>query len=782
MKFTIIFFFFVLVLFYLPSVVATDYFVSPDGSDYNNGLSVLTPFDTIKHGFSVVDAGDTLFLLDGIFNEKLKLSKSGSLGNPIIIAGYGDNAIMNHIDNHGLAMEINDIDHITIRNIEITHYDTGIYATRSNYITIDNCHIHFLKTNAITIYDGHDCQITNCDIHDGSWNLVQIMAKYNDVYNLLIDGNKIHGNPGKTDFGQAHAGLDIFNANYENPADGLVHDMTITNNKIYDCDNSGIFTHGDDDFYMENMVFECNEIYDTNSVETGHFKDSLIKNNYVHDQKVWGFFTYDGSGKLSMKNTEIIGNVVSDCPYLKSNRALGDNTWIGGSIPDFIHWTGTLTIIDNNRKTYDIRTQNDVYIRYSDKRHFTVDGKSATPKSGYSEYFIESNGKDVLYEVHNPSGTNEVVIPSCISNPSPAPAPTSLPPGPKPTDAGDETPYEEDTPYPGPTAYPIFEPVDDEIYNEFGYKYYSALPEWDSTTILGYNIVRHYYQLDSSMTSKEHAQQMYNPLYFGLPNETNLCMGGGPLQWTYLRIIGPKYAVLYNHTIYSNSSDVVYEVGYLPRPKRTLDGITIDSVSVSELYHKTNAVGDDMLTVNITCNWHKTKRSAKGTRKQFYVTELYQETRNTIVQWDSVEEYNETVECVITNHSGFYNIINMSGLPDNAPHYNISVKMGNVTRYLLKSSYVFFKNRSVQYQLYDMYDYDFYDLYGVSPHGNGQFMLPGGYIDNISIVVSSPFESYELETNITRTDKIYDTFDGDIYAAIMCFLIVYVLYRMCFKW
>ena len=362
--------------------------------------------------------------------------------------------------------------------------------------------------------------------------------------------------------------------------------------------------------------------------------------------------------------------------------------------------------------------------------------------------------------------------------------PSPIKPTPLPTSDPDDydIPTEDETPYMGPTPYPIVEPTDDEFYNEFGYQNYSASPDWDYYGDINSNVVRHYYQWNNRLTSKENAQMIYNPVYFGLPNTTDLSMGGGPIQWTYLRIIGPKYAVYYNNTVYSNSSDVIYEVGYLPRPSRSLDGVTIDSVTVSELYHKTNAAGNDMLTINITCEWHKSQRTARGIRKQFYTTILYQETRNTITKWENVEEYNEIVECVITNHSGFYNTIGMDNLPGNAANYNISVVMGNVTKYLLKSSFVFFKNDTVQYQLYDMYDYDFYDLYGISPYGKDCFLLPNGYIDNVSVVVSSPFESYELKTNITRIDEIKNTYDLDIYAVIMCLLTVYVLYRWFIKW
>lgn len=357
--------------------------------------------------------------------------------------------------------------------------------------------------------------------------------------------------------------------------------------------------------------------------------------------------------------------------------------------------------------------------------------------------------------------------------PNPRPDPTQNP-YPDPTHNPDPNPKPdpEYTPYPSPTPTPFPEQT-----NEFGYQNYSAIPEWESIINTQSGIVRHNYQYDASLTSRENAQQIYNPLNFGLPNNTNLCMGGGPLQWTYLRIIGPVYAIRYNNTIYSNSTDVIYEVGYLPLSDGALDDVTIDSVTTSDLYHKINAFGDDMLTINITCEWHKSKRTNSGVRKKYYTTILYQSIKSDIIQWKSVEKYNKTVECIVTNYSGLYNIIEMYDLPGRSSYYNISVKFENSTEYLLKSSHVFFKNNSVQYQLYDMFDYDFYELHGVSPHGKNQFMAHGGLVENISIIVSSPFESYELKTNITRIDYIKKTVDWYTFSFIMCFLIVYVLYR-----
>ncbi|MCK5450193.1 MAG: hypothetical protein KAI70_00345 [Candidatus Omnitrophica bacterium] len=306
------------------------------------------------------------------------------------------------------------------------------------------------------------------------------------------------------------------------------------------------------------------------------------------------------------------------------------------------------------------------------------------------------------------------------------------------------------------------------------YENYSDVIAWEPASTEITTIGAHYYSWQNELKYRKNMQRIYDPCFFGLPTNTKLNRGGGPIQWTYLLIIGPKYAVRYKNVTYSNTSDVIYKVGYLPRPSRSLNSVTIDSVTASEAEYKPG-----MLKVFITCKWHtSSRRLTGGIKKKHYTTIIHQSSSYDYHQWVTADEYNETIECIITNHSGQYNTINIVGLPDNASHYNITVQMGNLTKSLLKSSYVYFKNETVDYQLYDMYDYDFYDLNGLSPYGKNGFLLPDGHIDDISVVVSLPFESFEQKTNITRKDEVEDIKTGDMCAVIMCLLSGYILFRM----
>jgi hypothetical protein len=86
----------------------TVYYASPTGSDANNGLSTGAP-KTLNGGYAVCNAGDTLRLLPGTYQQKFTMNRSGTSGNPItvtshdsndkaVISGGGTNVLANSIE------------------------------------------------------------------------------------------------------------------------------------------------------------------------------------------------------------------------------------------------------------------------------------------------------------------------------------------------------------------------------------------------------------------------------------------------------------------------------------------------------------------------------------------------------------------------------------------------------------------------------------------------------------------------------------------------------------
>jgi len=79
-------------------VAEADYYVSPDGSDRNDGRSIDRPFRTIRRAAAVVRPGDVVLLRGGVYNEYNVADswrRSGEPGAPITFKSYpGERAII----------------------------------------------------------------------------------------------------------------------------------------------------------------------------------------------------------------------------------------------------------------------------------------------------------------------------------------------------------------------------------------------------------------------------------------------------------------------------------------------------------------------------------------------------------------------------------------------------------------------------------------------------------------------------------------------------------------
>ena len=110
---------------------------------------------------------------------------------------------------------------------------------------------------------------------------------------------------------------------------------------------------------------------------------------------------------------------------------------------------------------------------------------------------------------------------------------------------------------------------------------FSTSAEWvESPDILS---TRHYYQWRSSQKSSKQYDEIYSQSYWGLPEDTIFQSGVGPVQWFYLHSTGPKYELYYDNQSYSNSSELRIISGYLPKPKKNINRISINDVIFSPI-------------------------------------------------------------------------------------------------------------------------------------------------------------------------------------------------------
>jgi len=104
---------------------ATDYYVSPDGNDGNDGLSTETPFKEIQTGLNLLGPGDTLYLMPGlhipaVFDsvyKRLRFKRSGTAADPIRLTTTGPGVV------------------IDLRNVTPGYW--GFSTDGHNYIVVD---------------------------------------------------------------------------------------------------------------------------------------------------------------------------------------------------------------------------------------------------------------------------------------------------------------------------------------------------------------------------------------------------------------------------------------------------------------------------------------------------------------------------------------------------------------------------------------------------------------------------------------------------------------------
>ena len=73
---------------------ATDYYVSPNGSDENSG-TIGAPFQTIQHAADLMQSGDNCYLRGGTYDEEIQINNlHGTSSDPITFTNYQDEPVI----------------------------------------------------------------------------------------------------------------------------------------------------------------------------------------------------------------------------------------------------------------------------------------------------------------------------------------------------------------------------------------------------------------------------------------------------------------------------------------------------------------------------------------------------------------------------------------------------------------------------------------------------------------------------------------------------------------
>jgi len=286
--------------------VGNDYYVSATGSDTNPGTAS-APFRTFAKANSVLTAGSTLNIYAGMYNEQLRISKSGTGSAWITVKPLGGTVVidMRNAATFGLSLAAS---YVTVSSLEVKNSGDICVNLVGNNLNVDGLVVHDCASHGIQANNSSQVKILNSRVYrtvlsNASRSIASgwgsgIKVRVSD--NVLIQGNVVYNNYGE---GMGTRGTNV----------------TIRANTVYDNFSVNIYTNS------ENATIERNFVYCTPN--SGYERDGLPAAGIGMAEEY-----FDGWG-ARLRNARVLNNIVTFCKHgVRYSGA--DDRLTGGGLKD----------------------------------------------------------------------------------------------------------------------------------------------------------------------------------------------------------------------------------------------------------------------------------------------------------------------------------------------------------------------------------------------------------------------------------------------------------------
>ena len=292
-------------------------YISPHGSDENDGSSREQAFASVKQALESAQAGEVVLISEGVYHEGIELE--GLIG-PIIIIGEGD-VIFDGDRKIKMGIWCENCTNITFDNLTFRNYtDVGIGVYLSDQIVIRNLTLH---------NNGFAVQLVNWEF-EGYGIMVDVSS------NILVENNMVFENgpnpqiipdfimgTGINIYGCTHCQM-MYNQVYNNIGGTLVEDsvdVLVEGNEIWGNDldasidewwDGGLWIDGGHDIVARNNYFHDNlgpgiEVSNEDNQEVyGYVLENNISTGNYFGIYVWNFGTNDFPDERILK---MVGNI-----------------------------------------------------------------------------------------------------------------------------------------------------------------------------------------------------------------------------------------------------------------------------------------------------------------------------------------------------------------------------------------------------------------------------------------------------------------------------------------
>jgi parallel beta-helix repeat protein len=335
--------------------VSAGFYVSAKGDDTHDG-SEAAPWQHIQFALDQAGPGDTVYVMDGEYNEAVTFNTPGSAdGGYITLQNYpGQKPV---IDGTGLTLNgepglvvIEHMAYIKLLGFEIRNlkadgnpdvFPAGIWVKGSgDHIEIRNNVVHHIENSceecgahgiAVYGYDAdasiHDIIVDGNEVRDNKLGWSESLVLNGNVEKFVVSNNIVHDND--------NIGIDLigYEETAPDPAVDRARDGVVVGNLVYNINSFGNPAYGEerssDGIYVDggtNIVIERNIVHDGNigielaSEHAGKNTSYItVRNNFVYNNTQVGiaFGGYDNE-RGSTENCVIVNNT------LYNNVTLGD--------------------------------------------------------------------------------------------------------------------------------------------------------------------------------------------------------------------------------------------------------------------------------------------------------------------------------------------------------------------------------------------------------------------------------------------------------------------------
>ncbi|MBI3476762.1 MAG: right-handed parallel beta-helix repeat-containing protein [Acidobacteria bacterium] len=240
------------------------YYVATSGNNANDGLSRRTAWRNVQYAANHVQAGDTVNVLGGVYNETVNIPASGSAAaGYITLQNYSKQAAI--LDGTGLTIpggqygmiNIASQSYIIVKGLEVRNYKSssrsnvpvGIYITGAgSHLQLLNNHVHDIVTTAtgcganalgVAIYGSeapaalNHLTISGNELDHLKTGCSESMSLNGNVDTFTVTNNLIHDNN--------NIGIDVigFEGTSPNPAYDQARNGTVSQNTVYNISSDG---------------------------------------------------------------------------------------------------------------------------------------------------------------------------------------------------------------------------------------------------------------------------------------------------------------------------------------------------------------------------------------------------------------------------------------------------------------------------------------------------------------------------------------------------------------